>query len=186
MPDQFQERFHLSPLIRATLISVYLALVMPLPLMAPPSLRLILWVAAPAGLVLVLAMLSEQVQLDSSGIKVGHPPWCSWLLRRGWGLKWDEIRRLVPVGTSQGGTVYYFTTADMEKRLLPQRLGNFERFLAVVQERTGLNTTTIKRLTPPWTYRLLLSLAIIMLITESAAAAAVKTGWIAIPGGYQG
>jgi len=186
MPDPLQERFQLSPLIRATLISVYLALVVPLPLMAPPSLKLILWMAAPTGLVLVVALLSEQVEIDSNGIKVGHPVWCSWLLRRGWQLQWDEVRRLVPVGTSQGGTVYYLTTADLEQRLLPQRLGRFDRFLAVVQQRTGISTTSVKRLTPPWTYQLLFSLAIIMLVTESVVAFAVNSGWISIPEGYPG
>ena len=186
MPEQSQERFQLSPLIRATLVSVYLALVVPLPLMAPPTLELILWIAAPLGLALVLAMLSEQVQVDSNGIKVGHPRWCSWLLRRGWQLQWDEISRLVPVGTSQGGTVYYLTTADMQQRLLPQRLENFDRFLAIVQQRTGINTTSIRRLTPPWTYRLLFSLAIIMLVTETVVVVAVNNGLISIPEGYPG
>ena len=186
MPVALQERFQLSPLIRATLISVYLALVLPLPLMAPPGLKLALWSAAPIGLGLVLAMLSEQVSVDDQGISVGHPSWCSWLIRRGWRLHWDEIKRLVPVGTSQGGTVYYLTTTDHGQRLLPQRLEHFDRFLSIVEERTGLKTGAIRRLTPPWTYQLLFGLAVGMLIIESAVALAVTCGWIVIPEGYPG
>ena len=186
MPERFQERFGLSPLIRATLISVYLALVLPLPLMAPPSLKLTLWLAAPLGLAIVLAMLSEQVQVDGNGIRVGHPLWCSWLIRRGWQLQWNEVRQLVPLVTSQGGTVFYLTTSNRDQRLLPQRLEHFDRFLAIVEERTGLSTASVRRLTPPWTYQLLLGFAIAMLIAETAFAVAVNSGWITTPEGYPG
>ena len=65
--------FQLSPLIRGTLITVYLALVLPLPALAPESLRLWLLAAVPLGLLVVLAMLSEQVTVTSSGITVGPP-----------------------------------------------------------------------------------------------------------------
>ena len=186
MPAALEERFRLSPLIRWTLICVYLALVLPLPLMAPPGLKLVLWGAAPIGLTLVLAMLSEQVSLDENGISVGHPSWCNWLIRRGWQLQWAEIKRLVPVGTSQGGTVYYLTTSDQRQRLLPQRLEQFDRFLSVIEQRTGLQTGSIQRLTPPWTYQLLFGLASGMLIVESAVAVGVGYGWIVIPEGYPG
>ena len=185
MPVAPQERFRLSPLIRGTLISVYLALVLPLPLMAPPELKLVLWSAAPIGLVLVLAMLSEQVNVDEKGISVGHPLWCSWLIRRGWQLQWQEIKRLIPIGTSQGGRVYYFTI-NQGQRLLPQRLERFDRFLSIVEERTGLKTGSIQRLTPPWTYQLLCGLAVGMLTLELAVAVAVRWGVIVVPEGYPG
>ena len=97
MPVAPQERFRLSPLIRGTLISVYLALVLPLPLMAPQGLKLMLWLAVPIGLALVLAMLSEQVNVDDQGISVGHPTWCRWLIRRGWQLQWEEILSLIHI-----------------------------------------------------------------------------------------
>ncbi len=186
MAVALQERFHLSPLIRGTLICVYLALVVPLPLMAPPGLKLTLWLAAPIGLALVLAMISEHVNVDDQGISVGHPTWCRWLIRRGWQLQWQEIKRLVPVGTSQGGRVYYLTTKNQGQRLLPQRLEQFDRFLLIVEERTGLKTGAIQRLTPPWTYQLLFGLAVGMLIIETSVAVAVRWGWIAIPAGYPG
>jgi len=180
------ERFQISPLIRSTLISVYLALVLPLPLLASPGLGRWLWVAAPVGLLLVAAMLSEEVCLDSDGIRVGHPHWCHWLLRRGWQLRWEEIRALVPVGTSQGGTVFYITTTGQEHRLLPQRLRDFDRFLHCFSDHTGLETGRIGRLTPPWTYQLLAALAASMLIAEIGIALALERGWILIPAGVPG
>ena len=186
MSVSLHERFCLSPLIRWTLISVYLALVLPLPLMAPPELKLVLWSAAPIGFALVLAMLSEQVNVDEKGMSVGHPTWCSWLIRRGWQLQWQEIKRLVPVGTSQGGTVYYLTTINQGLQLLPQRIEKFDRFLSIFEQRTGLKTGTIQRLTPPWTYQLLCGLAVGMLTLESVVAMGIRWGLIVIPEGYPG
>ena len=173
--------FQLSPLIRGTLITVYLALVLPLPALAPESLRLWLLAAVPFGLLVVLAMLSERVTVTDTGITVGHPPWCSWLLRRGWSLKWSEMKALVPVGTSQGGRVFYITTHDQGQRLLPQRLEHFDRFLALIQSQSALRTTGVGRLTPPWTYQLLAVLAALMLVGEASIAFAVQQGVIVIP-----
>ena len=180
------ERFLLSPLIRFTLLMVYLALVLPLPALAPGSLQLGLGIAAVGGLVLVSALLSEQVVVNETGIQVGYPGWCQWLFRRGWSLQWEAIRGLVPVGTSQGGTVYYFTTHDQRHQLLPQRLENFSHFLALVQRHSGVDTSRIGRLTPPWTYQLLAALATLMLMAELATALALQSGWWVIPAGGPG
>ncbi|MFN5697185.1 MAG: hypothetical protein ACK486_09160, partial [Cyanobacteriota bacterium] len=97
----------MAPLIRFTLIALYLALVLPLPVLAPEGLQLMMLLAVPLGLVLVLALTSERVELDAEGVRVGHPAWCSWLLRRGWSLHWSQVKGLTPVATSQGGRVYY-------------------------------------------------------------------------------
>ena len=173
--------FQLSRLIRGTLITVYLALVLPLPALAPESLRLWMLAAVPLGLLVVLAMLSEQVTVTNSGITVGHPSWCSWLLRRGWSLNWTEMKALVPVGTSQGGKVFYITTHDQSQCLLPQRLEHFDRFLDLIQSLSSLRTTGVGRLTPPWTYQLLAVLAALMLVGEGSVAFAVQQGLIIIP-----
>ncbi|MEN9861891.1 MAG: hypothetical protein RLZZ515_2373, partial [Cyanobacteriota bacterium] len=92
--------YPMAPLIRFTLISLYLALVLPLPALAPPDLQPWLLALLPLGLIIVLALVSEQVELSSSGISVSHPAWCRWLLRRGWQLQWDDISGLTPVATS--------------------------------------------------------------------------------------
>ena len=147
--------FPMAPLIRFTLISLYLALVLPLPVLAPPELQELLWAALPLGLVLILALVSEQVELSNDGIRVGHPAWCSWLLRRGWELPWDAITGLTPVATSQGGRVFYVRTKEGSAYLLPQRVQAFDDFLSRFSQHTGLNTSSIGRISPPWTYQLL-------------------------------
>ena len=147
--------FPMAPLIRFTLISLYLALVLPLPVLAPAELQGWLWAALPLGLVLILALVSEQVELSNDGIRVGHPAWCSWLLRRGWELPWDAITGLTPVATSQGGRVFYVRTKEGSAYLLPQRVQAFDDFLSRFSQHTGLNTSSIGRISPPWTYQLL-------------------------------
>ena len=155
--------FPMAPLIRFTLISLYLALVLPLPVLAPAELQGWLWAALPLGLVLILALVSEQVELSNDGIRVGHPAWCSWLLRRGWELPWDAITGLTPVATSQGGRVFYVRTKEGSAYLLPQRVQAFEGFLSRFSQHTGLNTSSIGRISPPWTYQLLAMLCSLFL-----------------------
>ena len=167
--------FPMAPLIRFTLISLYLALVLPLPVLAPQELQSWLWAALPLGLVLILALVSEQVELSDNGIRVGHPAWCSWLLRRGWQLQWDVITGLTPVATSQGGRVFYVRTQEGSAYLLPQRVQAFELFLSLFSQHTGLNTSSIGRISPPWTYQLLAALCGLGLAAEALAAVLLLT-----------
>ncbi len=155
--------------IRFTLLGLYLALVLPLPPLAPAGLRLPLAAAVGLGLLLVLAITSERVELDPEGMRLRHPGWCAWLLRRGWSLEWNQVRGLTPVATSQGGRVFYVRTASGPSLLLPQRVANFEAFLAEFCRRSGCDTTGIGRISPPWTYRLLAALVGLMLLGETAA-----------------
>jgi hypothetical protein len=161
----------MAPLIRFTLIGLYLTLVLPLPWLAPPGLAMVLALAVALGLVLVLAITSEQVELDASGLRVGHPPWCRWLLRRGWSLAWSEITALTPVATSQGGRVFYVRQGAGQAYLLPQRITGFETFLSRFGAATGIDTTGVGRLTPPWTYQLLALLVVLLLAGELIAMA---------------
>ena len=166
--DAGPARYPMAPLIRFTLISLYLALVLPLPALAPPALQLPLLLALPLGLGLVWALTSEQVCLDGEAISVGYPAWCGWLLRRGWRLRFEQISGLTPVGTSQGGRVFYVRQKGGGAFLLPQRIARFEAFLQRFGKASGLDLSAVGRLTPPWTYQLLALLSGLMLAAELA------------------
>jgi hypothetical protein len=176
MPRQTREpdrqdairHYGMAPLIRGTLVGLYLALVLPLPVLASGGLRPLLAIAVPLGLLLVLAITSETVSLESQCLAVGHPAWCNRWLRRGWSLGWDEITGLTAVATSQGGRVYYLRSAK-GSFLLPQRVSNFADFLSQLQSHSGLDTQAIGRISPPWTYQLLAGLTALMLVGELAA-----------------
>lgn len=213
--------YPMAALIRLTLISLYLALVLPLPLLAPGDLRVWMALAVPAGLVLVLAITSERVELDEQGLRVGHPPWCSWWLRRGWSLSWEAISGLTPVATSQGGRVFYVrsqgpggglatmptpgtgpsrqpTASEVDgggveaggikagsggrSYLLPQRIAGFEDFLTRFSAASGIDTRSVGRITPPWTYQLLALLSGLLLVAELGMLAIGGFGGFSLPG----
>jgi len=180
------EYFSLSPLIRFTLLSLYAALVLPLPFVAPVELRALMTVGLLLGLLLIVGLLSEQVEADATGLAMRYPVWIRWLLRRGWTMRWEDVRALVPVGTSQGGTVYYLKSKGLKHQLLPQRIERFDDFLKLLDEKTSVNTSGIGRLTPPWTYQLLAGLALLMILCELAAVVAVSMHWITVPAVHPG
>ena len=180
------ECFHLSPLIRFTLLSLYTALVLPLPFVAPAEFRWLMSAGLLLGLFLIVGLLSEQVETDAIGLAMGYPVWIRWLLRRGWTMKWEDVRALVPVGTSQGGTVYYLRATGLKHQLLPQRIERFDHFLTLLDQKTVVDTQGIGRLTPPWTYQLLAGLALLMILCELAAVVAVSMHWITVPAVHPG
>ncbi|MFM7674362.1 MAG: hypothetical protein ACKO5F_01965 [Synechococcus sp.] len=159
----------MAPSIRFTLLGLYLALVLPLPPLAPAGLERPLAAAVALGLLLVLAITSEQVEIDPQGLRLRHPAWCAWLLRRSWILEWSQVCGLTPVATSQGGRVFYVRTTGGASYLLPQRVAAFEAFLARFSRYSGIDTASIGRISPPWTYRLLAGLVGLMLLGEAAA-----------------
>ena len=158
--------YPMATVIRLTLVCLYLALVAPLPWLAPAASQAGVWLAVGLGLVLIVALTSEQVVVDDSGIAVIHPPWCRWLLRRGWALDWPSVSALTPVATSQGGRVFYVRSSDGSAFLLPQRVANFDDFLSRFCAASGIDTTSVVRISPPWTYQLLAGLSAILLLAE--------------------
>ena len=136
---------------------------------------------------MVLAISSERVELDQAGLRLRHPSWCRWWLRRGWELGWDQVQGLTPVATSQGGRVFYVRikggAAAGASVLLPQRLEQFDDFLIRFGRYTGLDTSAVGRISPAWTYQLLALLSALMVAAELAAGWALVTGRWAFPPG---
>jgi hypothetical protein len=174
LPPAGVHRYPMAPLIRYGLLALYGALVLPLPLLAPSHWRWPVGAAVLLGFLLVLAATSEQVEIAATGLRVGYPAWCHWLLRRGWSLTWGDIEALNSVATSQGGRVFYVracpdATGRSQSWLLPQRIAHFEDFLARFSAATGLDVGNVQRLTPPWTYQLLAVFSGLLLLFEALA-----------------
>jgi len=163
--------FNLSPLIRITLISLYIALTIPLPFLAkvtsapvPPSL---LWVAIALGFIFLYGALSEKVVLDDEQIEVTYPRWFSLVSRKGWLLNWTEIAQLKSRTTGQGGLVYYFVTQARDRAyLLPMRVAGFARLVKIVEDKTGIDTTDVSPLSQPWMYLILLGVTLFLLLID--------------------
>ena len=78
--------------------------------------------------------------------------------------------------------MYYLRTKDASF-LLPQRVANFSELLANLQQTTGINTSSVQRLTPPWTYQLLAVLSVLMLTAELLSAWFQGLSWQLVLGG---
>ena len=163
--------FHLSPLIRITLLSLYAALLVPVPILAavtdaPVSPRW-LTLALALGGILLYGALTERVIVDEAGIQVTYAFWVPKLLRSGWALDWASITALKPRSTGQGGIVYYFVSRSAERAyLLPMRVAGFAKLVAYVQRRTGIDTTDVRPLAQPWMYIILLGFTLALLALD--------------------
>jgi hypothetical protein len=162
--------FRLSPLIRITLLSLYVALTVPLPFLSqvtaapvPPKL---LWVGISIGFVALYAVLTERVIVDDQGIQVTYPTWVPRLFRKGWSLPWSQVKELKPRTTGQGGLVYYFLSQEGKAYLLPMRVAGFARFVQIVQAKTGIDTTDVRPLAQPWMYLILFGFTLMLLLVD--------------------
>ncbi|MGG6263864.1 hypothetical protein ACQ4M3_11115 [Leptolyngbya sp. AN03gr2] len=163
------DTFRISPLIRITLLSLYIALTTPLPFLAEatdaPVPSRWLWVGIAIGFVILFGALSERVIVNDEGIQVAYPAWVPF--RKGWQLAWSEVKALKPRSTGQGGLVYYFLSKSGEGYLLPMRMVGFARFVDRVQKETGIDTTDVKPLAQPWMYLILLGFTVLLLLIDA-------------------
>ena len=165
------DRFNISPLIKLTLLSFYIALLIPLPFLAVATNAsvspVLLSVGAVIGGVVLYGVLCERVEVDESGISVAYPGWVKAFGRKGWSLKWAEITALKPRSTGQGGIVYYFLNQTKERAyLLPVRVVGFARLMRYVEAKTDIDTRDVKPLAQPWMYLILLGLSALLLLID--------------------
>jgi hypothetical protein len=163
--------FRISPIIKITLVSLYMALTIPLPFLAEFTKAsvspIILWLGIAIGLVFLAAVLSELVILDNEKISVTHPPLISKFWRKGWSLNWEEIAELKLRTTGQNGIVYYFVTKARDRAyLLPMRVAGFARMVEIVTEKTGIDTTDVRPLSQPWMYLILFACTLLLLLLD--------------------
>lgn len=163
--------FPISPLIRVTLLCLYIALTLPLPFLAkvtqapvPPNW---LWFGIAIGLLALYAVLCERVVIDETTIQVNYPQWVPRFFRQGWSLAWSDIKDLQARTTGQGGLVYYFVTEKRQAYLLPMRVAGFARMLKLVTEKTGIETASVYPLSQPWMYLILLLFSGLLLLVDA-------------------
>ncbi len=171
--------FRLSPLIRITLLTLYVALTVPLPFLAQvtnaPVSPNLLWVGIGIGLVGLYGVLTERVITDDQGIKVAYATWVPRFFRKGWSLPWSEVTQLKPRSTGQGGLVYYFLTPEGKAYLLPMRVAGFARLVNLVQAKTGIDTTDVYPLAQPWMYMILFVFTLLLLLVDGWTIATALT-----------
>ena len=160
------EKFKTLFFVKSSLISLYLALTIPIPFLSVDELRIISISAFVLGLSLIINITNDYVETSNKKISYKTSFISKIFGRKNWEILWKDIKLIKFLPTSQGSKVYYFNTKKDENFLVPQRLENFEKFLSIVSRNTGIATNNMTYISPLWTYKLLTLLSVLMIIGE--------------------
>tara|TARA_B100000073_G_scaffold110827_1_gene89405 strand:+ start:307 stop:813 length:507 start_codon:yes stop_codon:yes gene_type:complete len=152
--------------VKSSLISLYLALTIPIPFISIDQFKIISIILFVLGLYLIVNITSDHVETCDNKISYKTSFISKIFGRKNWEISWKEIKLIKSLPTSQGSKVFYFNTNKGDNFLIPQRLENFNKFLVIVSKNTGININEISYLSPLWTYKLLTLLSILMIIGE--------------------
>jgi len=163
------EKFKTLFVVKSSLISLYLALTIPLPFISIEKLKILSLVIFILGLYLIINITSDYVETSSKKISYKSSLFSKFLGKKNWEISWKDIKLIKSLPTSQGSKVYYFYTFQGDNFLVPQRVENFDKFLLIVSKNTGFSIDEISYISPLWTYKLLTLLSIMMIIGEIIA-----------------
>ena len=160
------EKFKTLFFVKSSLISLYLALTIPLPFISIEKLKIPSIIIFALGLYLIINITSDYVETSDNKILYKTSFISKFLGKKNWDISWKDIKLIKSLPTSQGSKVYYFNTHQGENFLVPQRVEKFEKFLLIVSSNTGIDINEISYISPLWTYKLLTLLSIMMIAGE--------------------
>ena len=160
------EKFKTLFFVKSSLISLYLALTIPIPFISIGKLKFLSIFIFVLGFYLIINITSDYVETSTKKISYKTSFISKTLGRKNWEIPWKDIKLIKKLPTSQGSNVFYFYTNKDENFLIPQRLENFERFISIIYENTKIDVEEISYLSPLWTYKLLTFLSLLMIIGE--------------------
>ena len=160
------EKFKTLFFVKSSLISLYLALTIPIPFISIDKLKILSITTFVLGLYLIINITSDYVETCNNKISYKTSFISRALGRKDWEIFWKDIKLIESLPTSQGSKVFYFNTKRGDNFLVPQRIENFEKFLVIVSKNTGLITDELSYISPLWTYKLLTFLSYTMIIGE--------------------
>ena len=160
------EKFKTLFFVKSSLISLYLALTIPIPFISIGNLKYLSIFIFILGLYLVINITSDYVETSSKKISYKTSFISKTLGRKNWEIPWKDIKLIKKLPTSQGSKVFYFNTNKGDNFLIPQRVENFERFISIIYKNTKIDVDEVSYISPLWTYKLLTFLSIFMIIGE--------------------
>ena len=160
------EKFKTKFFVKSSLILLYLALTIPLPLISIDKLKNLSIVIFILGFYLIVNFRSDYVEICDKKISYKTSLVSKIFGRNNWDIFLKEIKLIKSLPTSQGSKVFYFNTSKGENFLIPQRLENFEKFLLIISTKTGINVKDITYISPLWTYKVLTFLSALMIFGE--------------------
>ena len=160
------EKFKTLFFVKSSLISLYLALTIPIPFITIENLKIISIIIFILGFYLIINITNDYVETCNNKISYKTSLISKIFGKKNWEISWKDIKLIKSLPTSQGSKVYYFNTNKGDNFLMPQRVENFEKFLLIVSKNTGIEISGISYISPLWTYKLLTLLSVVMIIGE--------------------
>ena len=160
------EKYKTLFFVKGSLISLYLALTVPIPFISLDKFEIPSIVFFVLGLYLIINITSDYVETSNNKISYKSTFIGKYLGKKNWEISWEDIKLIKSLPTSQGSKVYYFNTCQGDNYLVPQRVEKFEKFLLIVSSNTGIDINEISYISPLWTYKLLTLLSIMMIAGE--------------------
>ena len=162
MIEKFKTLFY----VKSSLVSLYLALTIPIPCISIDRLKIPSIITFFLGLYLIINITSDYVETCNNKISYKTSFISRTLGKKNWEIFWKDIKLIKSLPTSQGSKVYYFNTYQGDNFLFPQRVENFEKFLLIVSKNTGISISEVSYISPLWTYKLLTFLSVLMIVGE--------------------
>ena len=160
------ETFKTLFFVKSSLVSLYLALTIPIPFISTDRLRIPSIIAFVLGSYLILNITSDYVETCNKKISYKTSFISKVIGRKNWEIPWKDIKLIISLPTSQGSKVYYFNTYKGNNFLFPQRVEDLEKLLLIVSKNTGISTNELSCISPLWTYKLLTLISGAMIIGE--------------------
>ena len=162
MPEKFKTLFP----VKSSLISLYVALTLPITYISNEQLKIPSLFFFILGLFLIFNITSEYVETCEKKISYQTSLISRALGKNNWEIFWEEIKSIKSLPTSQGSRIFYFIDEKGKNYLVPQRIQNFDIFLDKIEKKTEISTEDISYISPLWTYKLLTWLSVLMIIGE--------------------
>ena len=161
-----KKKFKTLFFVKSSLITLYLALTLPIPFISIEGFKIISFVLFFVGLILIVNITSDYVEISNDKISYKTTFFSDLVGKKSWEVFWKDIKLIDSSPTSQGSKVYYFITFGGQRFLVPQRVENLKELLTFILERTKINTEGMNYISPMWTYKLLTLLSLFMIIGE--------------------
>ena len=162
MKDKFKTLFS----VKSSLISLYIALTVPIAFISTEQLKVPSLFFFIFGLFLIVNITSDYVETCEKKISYKTSLVSRAFGKKNWVIFWNEIKTIKSLPTSQGSKVFYFINEKGKNFLVPQRIESFDVFLDQIEKKTNINTEGMSYISPLWTYKLLTLLSLLMIVGE--------------------
>ena len=160
------KKFKTLFLVKSSLVSLYIALTVPIPFICNENLKIPSLIFFILGLFMIINITSDYVVTCDKKICYKTNFISRVLGKKNWEICWEEIKSIKSLPTSQGSKVFYFVDEKGNNLLVPQRIEDFEIFLDKVKNKANISIEGISYISPLWTYNLLTVLSVLMIIGE--------------------